>query len=720
MSTFSKTALVTALLAFGPYIPAVAQDADLSGSSAQAASGQRLESVLVTGTRRAYRGDFAPLETPQSEFLIDSLALERAGVDDLVQALDLSGSVARQNNFGGLWNAFAVRGFAGDENLPSNYLVNGFNAGRGFSGPRDISGIEAVEVLKGPKAALYGRGEPGGTINLITKRPTFENRSEVRVSYGRYDAMRADADFDIRLGDDAGLRLVGFTENAESFRDTIETSRHGLSPSLAVNLSDRTNLLYEIEYADQEIPFDRGTLAINGELGLVSRNHFFGEPGDGPLQAEVLGHQLELEHEFNDSWRLLAGINHRDTSLTGYSSEAELSGSRQLLRRDGQTLTRQRRLRNYDAIFQAFRAELTGDLEAGGISHRILIGGDFDEFENDQVFRRYRSPSLAGDPSLEQLYVIDVFTPQYGRWPLPAVGPLTDRLETQQAFGFYVQDQISFSERVQIRVGLRYDDFDQTNNNRRSGSVFELSDSRLSPQAGIVFNTSNELALYASYGEGFRQLTGTDFFGNGFSPNTTNSFETGLKWAPENGRMLLTAAWFNIEQDNILVGDPEHPYALLAAGAAESSGIELDISGQIADGLDVLFSYAYIDAEMTTPALDPNFNLPIEAGAPLINIPDHNLSLRLTRSWEVAGRPVSAGAGVLHIDDRLGETATQFMLPGYSLFDIFAEYGVSDTISLRAEVKNLFDEEYYTNSFARLWVQPGWPRFFRVSATLSF
>ncbi len=123
--------------------------------SAQAAE---IEEIVVSDQRRAYRGDFSNLETPQAIQTIDSLIMDKAGVRDLNEALDLSASVARQNNFGGLWNSFAVRGFAGDENLPSNYLVNGFNAGRGFGGSRDLSGIEAVEVLKGPTAALFGRG----------------------------------------------------------------------------------------------------------------------------------------------------------------------------------------------------------------------------------------------------------------------------------------------------------------------------------------------------------------------------------------------------------------------------------------------------------------------------------------------------------------------------------------------------------------------------------
>ncbi|MEM6409988.1 MAG: Plug domain-containing protein, partial [Pseudomonadota bacterium] len=140
----------------------------------------RQEAVVVTGVRQAYRGNFDPLEIPQSDQTIDAQLLLDVGALDLNVALDLSASVARQNNFGGLWNSFSIRGFAGDINLPSGFLVNGFNAGRGFGGPRDIAGIESVEVLKGPRSALFGRGEPGGTINLVTKRPGFETGGNVR------------------------------------------------------------------------------------------------------------------------------------------------------------------------------------------------------------------------------------------------------------------------------------------------------------------------------------------------------------------------------------------------------------------------------------------------------------------------------------------------------------------------------------------------------------
>ncbi|MEL6506719.1 MAG: Plug domain-containing protein [Pseudomonadota bacterium] len=110
--------------------------------------------IFVVGERRAYQGNFKDLEVPAANQTIDLQILGNVNAINLNDALDLSASVARQNNFGGLWNSFSIRGFSGDINLPSGFLVNGFNAGRGFGGPRDLVGIEAVEILKHARRCL--------------------------------------------------------------------------------------------------------------------------------------------------------------------------------------------------------------------------------------------------------------------------------------------------------------------------------------------------------------------------------------------------------------------------------------------------------------------------------------------------------------------------------------------------------------------------------------
>ncbi|WP_371194381.1 TonB-dependent siderophore receptor [Glaciecola sp. SC05] len=698
-----KKRYLAAFVASAITLPILTSTAVQAQSASSAKTDSDVEKVIVIGARQAYRGNFTDLETPQSELIISSELLEIAGALDLSQALDLSSSIARQNNFGGLWNSFAVRGFVGDENLPSNYLVNGFNAGRGFGGARDLSGIESVEVLKGPRAALFGRGEPGGTVNLVTKRPTFDTEGQIRVLAGSFATYRMDVDYTTPMSDAVALRFVGFYEDAESFRDTIETTRQGMSPSIAWQISDQSQLVYELEYSHQEVPFDRGVIAIDGELGLIPESRFLGEPRDGPMQADVLGHQIEFMHDFSQDWSALVGFNFRDTSLEGVATE---TGFGAVI--DGE-INRFRRSRDYDASYQVFRAELTGEFELGGLQHRIIMGLDSDKFENDQIFLRVRGDQF-----------INVFNPVYGAFPVPELGPNTDRVETQESVGVFIQDQISITDKLDIRIGARYDDYEQELNNRRSSSIATQTESRISPQFGVVYQSSDTLSFYAAYGENFRPLSGNDAEGNGFEPNQSTSVEAGVKFVLNDGNLFGTVTVFQVQQDNILVVDDPEAFTSAAIGEAQSQGIEIDINGELSDDLYLWASYTYVDAQTENAFFDANFGFTVDAGSSLLNIPEHQLNVQLVKSTEISGKAFEYGGSVLYVGDRNGFFGTDFELPSYTLARAFVNYDVTPAISVRGEIDNLFDETYYLNSFADVWIQPGMPRNFRISATYSF
>ena len=675
------------------------------GNADTGADTSAVETVTVIGTRKAYRGEFSPLETPQSELLISSEVLANAGAFDLVQALDLSSSVSRQNNFGGLWNSFAVRGFVGDENLPSNYLVNGFNAGRGFGGARDLSGIESVEVLKGPRAALFGRGEPGGTINLVTKRANFDEKAELSVSVGSFSTARADVDVNTAISDDVAIRLVGFYEDAESFRDTVETTKQGLSPSVLWRISDDSQLTYELEYSHQEIPFDRGVITIDGELGVIPESRFLGEPNYGQIETDVLGHQIEFQQDLNADWSALVGFNYRDTSLEGLASENGFSAPDE----DG-NFGRFSRYRDYNAVYQVFRAELSGIFDTGALKHSIIVGIDADKFKNDQFVLRDRSTGQS----------INIFNPTYGLYPEPslALADNIDRVETQESVGVYIQDQISLTEKLDIRIGARFDDYQQKLVNRRSDSVSEYSESKLSPQLGVVYKASDALSFYAIYGENFRPLSGaTDE--NGLDPNQSESAEVGVNFALNDGALSGTFAVFDVKQSNIATFDAD--FNATAIGEAASKGVELDLTGDITDTLSIWVSYSYVDAETKNDYTDfISYNF-IPAGSDLLNIAENQLSLQIVQQAEFAGRALDLIAGLVYVGERSGEFGDpSFKLPEYTTVRLASSYDLSDSLTVRAEVNNLFDEEYYTNSYASVWVQPGTPRSFRVSATYSF
>ena len=674
-------------------------------AQAQSGASDEIESIFVLGERRAYQGNFDDLETPQAQLRIDEETLRNAGVVDLVQALDLSASASRQNNFGGLWNSFAIRGFVGDENLPSNFLVNGFNAGRGFGGARDLAGIESVEVLKGPRAALYGRGEPGGTVNLVTKRPTFETAGEVTVSTGRWSTNRVDFDYTAPLSEDIAIRIVGAYEDAESFRDTVETEKRILSPSLAWRISDDSQLIYELEYSEQEAPFDRGVVAIDGALGVIPRSRFLGEPGYGPIEADVLGHQLEIRHDFDGNWGALLAFNSRDTSLQGLASEngfraPDASGN----------FGRFSRIRDYDASYTMIRGELSGNFDVGELNHRIIVGFDSDEFENDQFALRDRSTDQS----------INIFNPVYGNSPASglSLGEHVNRVETQESVGFYVQDQISLTEQLELRIGARVDNYDQTLLNRRSNKASSYSETQVTPQLGVVYQATGGLSLYAVYGENFRPLSGaTD--ANGLDPNLSESTEIGVKFSLADGALSGNFAIFDLEQSNIATFDAD--YNPTAIGAAESSGFEFDLTGSITESTSVWLSYANIDAQTLNDYTDYiSYNF-IPAGSNLLNVAENQATLQIAEATQLAGKPLTLIGTLVYVGDRSGQFGhPTFELPSYTTLRVAADYQVSESLGVSAEINNLFDEEFYTNSYSNTWVQPGAPTWWRLSATYSF
>lgn len=681
---------------------------------AQETTAEALDTVVVTAQKQPYRGDTPLKELPQSVQVLSADLLADVGVTDFENALDLASGVARQNSFGGLWDSFAIRGFAGDENVPSGYLVNGFNAGRGFSGRRDASNIESIEVLKGPGSALYGRSEPGGTINLVTKKPQFESEGSLELAIGRFDTYRVAGDFTAPIGDSFAFRVNGAYEEGDSFRDIVSSEKYAFTPSFLVRLSDSTTVSYEFEVVDQEAPFDRGIVAVNGVLGPVPNSRFLGEPNDGPMQIEALGHQVVLQHHFANGWSLLAGAGYRDSSFKGFSSDAELAQSRQTLYQAGSTiLSRQRRYRDYSATDLSGRVELTGSFNTGSLVHHVLFGADVYDFELDQVQNRFR-------PTLANPYGIDIFNPVYGQiQPTPL--PFTSTLEEQRAYGIYVQDQIDLTERWKMLAGVRYDDFSQDLTNRFSGITTSQTPTATSPRVGLVFEASPMVSLYASYSKGFRPNSGSDAAGIAFEPEDSKAYEVGAKLETPGGRLNGTIAVYKAEKSNILTSDPVNAGFSMAAGEAESKGLELDVSGQLTDSLRGTLSYAYTDAAVTKAALDPNFGNLLPVGSPLLNIPEHSGNLLLIQDFNIRNSVFSLGAGVTYVGERLGETGIpSFQLPDYTLVKLIASYAPMEQLKFTVDVDNVLDETYYPSSYAQLWVGAGSPRVYTFRTLYEF
>jgi iron complex outermembrane recepter protein len=677
-----------------------------------------VQQIVITAQKQAYRGDTPLQELPQSVAVLTSDLLKDVGVTRLDNALDMVSGVARQNNFGGLWDAYAVRGFAGNENVPSGFLVNGFNGGRGFTGPRDLSDVDRIEVVKGPASALFGRGDPGGTVNIITKKPLFDEKGSVTLSGGSFQTYRAEADLTGPITQSIAGRINGAYEDAHSFRDTVTTKKYVVTPSFLVRIGDQTTISYEAEAARQEVPFDRGVVARNGVLGIIPIATFLGEPGNGPTVVKALSNQVGLQHDFNRRWTLLLGFGDLKSSLRGTAEDPELAAARNPFLKGGDILSRRRISRDYDTNDLVPRGEISGKFDTGALAHHILVGADYDYFRLDQVQGRYRPPVATATSTLAQLNGINVFNPLYGI--LAPLSPFTSTLEYDNAWGVYAHDQIDLTEQWKLHAGVRYDDFRQSLQDRRANVLSRQSVTATSPEVGLVYEPTKSLSLYVSSSKGFRPNSGQDAHGVAFKPETTRSYEIGTKFKIPGDKLSGTLAVFKTDKTNVLTADPANAGFSLAVGAAESRGVELDVTARLPLDLRVMLSYAYVDAYISQSQLDPNFARALAAGSPLINIPANSGNLLLFRDFTLGERLLSLGGGVNHVDKRLGETGTTFYLPAYNLVKLFATCEITEKLKLSAEVNNLFDKTYYPNSYAQLWVNPGTPRTFAVRGLYSF
>ncbi|WP_240652674.1 TonB-dependent siderophore receptor [Rheinheimera riviphila] len=687
----------------------LAQTADLPVVATEG-QGEPIEKISVS-YHQAYRGNVPDNELPQAIQLIDRELLQDLAISRFQDALDLSASIARQNNGGGLWDSFSLRGFPGNENMPSGYLINGFSAGRGFSGHRDVSNIAYVEILKGPGSALYGRSEPGGTINMVTRKPQFASEGYLKLSSGSFSQHRLEGDFTDAVTDQLAFRLSGAVQDYGSFRDKVTSDKQVLTPSLLWQIDADSSLLYEFEYLEQDQLFDRGLVVLNGDFNTVPRSRYLGEPADGPTEISALGHQLTYQKQLNAGWSFNSGMALRTSDLQGFSSDAELARARQSLFDDGSTLSRQRRYRDYQSEDVMLRFEFSGTANLLGITHQLLLGADGYDYQLFTQLQRYRGAKGS--------YALDIHQPQYCVATPGALAVLYENSEQQQAYGVYLQDQLELSAAWRLMLGLRFDQYQQEIHERLKDSLAKTSDQQLSPRIGLVYVLNPELSIYSSYSEGFLPLSGTDFYGDAFAPEQSQSAELGLKFqlAGFNGTLAL----FDAKKSNILTSDPINEGFSAPLGKARSQGLELDVQSMLTDSLQAILSYSYLDTRTVVDAVNLDWGIVVPAGSRLVNVPKHTFSATLTQQLQLADYPAKIGSRLRYSSARLGDSVQpSYQLPSFTLWSLFTSVELNQHWQLEAVLDNLFDRHYIQSSYSALWSVPGEPRSVRLSLRYDF
>jgi len=599
-------------------------------------------------------------------------------------------------------------------NRSQSLTIRGFDAGRfakdGFFSPAsfgdvgflDLANVARVEVLKGPASVLYGQIEPGGLVNIVTKKAQFQPFRHVEVSNGfikeadgTNNEFRGVADLNQPLGagSNAAVRLNAAYEENESFRDFFVDGENALlAPSIRWAPTNDTTVDLQLEYFHQERQFDRGLVAVGDEANVLPRERFLGERFS-QFDAQEVRLQGIVDHQFNETWSLRSMIRYSNSDADRFSADPRG------VQDDGETLNRrvadlEQHIDNF-----AFQSDLQADFDTGFLGHQAVFGADVNLTRFDSTFQQAPLDS------------INIFNPTFGAQPGAFSAPSTQDRDID-FFGFYVQDLISIGERWKLLLGGRFD-IANTEFSRDETLVNDAKDREFSPRAGLMFKPRNDLSLYASYTESFNPFV-FQFSEDGqpFDPETGEQIEVGAKKSWFNDRLFTTLAFFQIRKENVLTPDPNNIDLTIQTGEQRSRGIELDITGEILPGWEALASAAYIDAEVTE-------DTEIEEGNVLPNAPEWSGSLWNVYSFqEPELRGLQVGGGVFFVGEREGDITNTFEADSYARVDLMARYQLAERLEMTVNVENLFDKNYIAAVSGRNQVEPGRPR--TVFARLSY
>ncbi|MBV1812184.1 TonB-dependent siderophore receptor [Pseudomonas viridiflava] len=652
-----------------------------------------VQGYRATRSASATRTDTSLHETPQSISVVTREAVEDIGATRLQDALDYAGGVGRANNFGGQGlTTFTVRGFTTGE-----FYRNGFPINRGYPNMPDANTIERLEVLRGPATTLYGRGDPGGTFNVVSKQPLAERSVTLGSQLNDQGMKRGTLDASGPLDDDGrfAYRLNVVGEGGDTFRDHVETERYGVTPVLSWQVDEATRITFEGDFMRNNAPLDRGLTRYPAQTRTASRDTFFGEKDVGKLHNDNNMAQIRFDHDLNADWKLGGGIQMLDGSLKGDAIEA--NG----LAADGRTLGRNFNYRRLEWTDRDVQLNVTGHFATGGFDHTLLAGVEYEDYDYKSIIRRSSGAVNA--------YTIDIFDPVYGQARPALTRTTTNDKENLKTYAAFVQDQVALTERMKLLAGVRFERFEHDYDTFGVGVPFTNSDNAVTPRLGLTYDLTDIVAVYANTARSFKPNTGASRLGGGFKAEEGKSYEVGVKWEALDRQLSVDAALYQIEKQNVLTTDPVDSTFSVAAGEVRSRGLDLNVVGNLTPEWRVMGSYAYVDAEVTKDNT-------LRSGTRLLNIPEQTFSLlNVYEFQDGAMRGLGLGAGGRYVDQRAGQTAnTAFSMDSYTVFDLLAFYKVNEHVKLNLDVKNVFDKEYEEGAFGNVYAYPGAPRTVQV------
>lgn len=748
-----------------PLVPAAAQAADQAGAGAKddekkegaerkekEADGKEKVSQLsevgvsarfvASGAHSAMKQDLDVRDTPYSVSDYSSSFMKAIETSNLTDLYSYMTGVSR----GGVTGYdISIRGFKTTQADESAILVDGLPGLSGRFGSPPTVMADRIEVVKGPASVLYGEAQPGGFVNIITKKPqdsasgVIDLRatgfSGAGLSLGDAPGYTGDIDLTGPLNESKNLlyRVVSESSDRDTFRGGWERAFY-FAPSFTWKITDATSATVSAEYRKRTNAYDNLLVAPNKDANLIATiTTRYQEPGD--VQQEE-GHSatLALEHNFDNEavWNFaVRSVRGQDTAV-GYDNVAVLANLVTLQRRARQ----QQNYRSYDYLDTNYSLPFN----TGPVGHKLLVGlgggVNTTDFERIQFFNGATTGPLAkpGPGSLN----INIYDPIYGISPplskFPA-GTVNHRLTTETNAGAYISDAMTFSDHWKGSVGFRYTSDEQNAKETKTPPLTSQSKSATDvlPTAGLLYQPNEHWTFYYSYATSFvaASPTAQDVTGNNpFKPTTAKQNEIGTKADFFDGRASTTFAIFDIQKTNTLavatcnagVGG----ICSQQVGGEQSKGFEWEIDAHPLENWQLLFGLSHADA---TVSKSNNSKTAPLVGSRLTNAPLNSAHIWSRYDFhEGSLRGLGIGVGVYYVSNHAGSQpsisdARVLVLPSYVVTDLAFYYQLLDKYTVTLKFGNIFNKTYFegvNSTTNEIGVVPGAPRNVQLAVRIPF
>jgi iron complex outermembrane receptor protein len=680
--------------------------------------GDRYTGYRAGSAPTTLKTDTPLLKTPIAVEVVTRQTMDDQQAISVSDALlsNVSGVTAAVNVF----DLFKVRGFY---STVGNVYKNGLMEYRLRN--LDTTNLQSIEVLKGPAAMLFGRGEPGGIVNLTVKRPLETPYYSLQQQVKSFSGTRTTLDATGPLTTDKTIlyRFNGEFYRTDSYRNFVSDRNVFIAPTITLHPIEQFRMNIDFEYQNKTWVDDYPVLpAVGGRPADIPISRYLQAPTVMTTMPDHFDRKriaYDWTYDFLPGWSL--------TNRSSYSNVSTRNANISVIGFNASTGLLSRTLNYFpgytDRTF-ATNLDLKGNFTTGPLEHSILLGYDYFATYLPTYTYYFFNPTSA----------INIYAPTYSQLENPYRSPYYG-VAGQKWTGVYGQDMISFfDDRVHVLLGGRYD-WSETGSNKISNSPVAALNSNVnvyteafSPRVGIVYQPYPWLSLYGNFTQSFGANNGTTTRLVPLAPQKGEQFEGGMKAELFDKRLSVTMAYFDIFKTNIPYTDPTNSSNTLLIGKARSQGFEFDVTGRIDDNWSVIANYTHDDVRTVQGASSYNPLTLITtqlavAGTKLPASPRNygNLWVKYDAGGELLG--LSLGAGVSVYESAFGDNANSFVLPSYALLNGMISYSTKIaglTVTGQLNVKNITDTTYYPSSTDRYTILTGAPRTFLGSLRVEF